>query len=107
MSASSCIDVPRMVNSRRSGPIVDRNHAAQPGTIVAQLDFRIMQIGNRGTQCQSKAVAGCRSAAREAIEAAKYLVILAEGYSGSVVFDGSGHGVARHCQADQDPRARG
>src|SRR6266852_608111 len=89
-AVNSRIDEHRVANSRRSGRIVERNHAAQPGTIVAQLDFRIMQIGNRGNQCQSKAVAGCRSAAREAIESAKYLVILAEGYSGTVVFDGGG-----------------
>jgi len=47
-----------------------------------------MQIGNRGNQCQSKAVAGCRSAAREAIRSGETPVILAEGYSGTVVFDG-------------------
>src|SRR5713226_7794057 len=107
MSTSSCIDVQRVVNSRRSGQMVERNQATQTRMIVAELDFRIMQIGDCGNQRQAKSVAGRRSAARKPVEAAKHLVILAEGYSGTVVFDGGGHGVARHCQTDQDPSARG
>src|SRR5258708_36027916 len=91
----------------RSGQMVERDQATETRMIVAEPDFRIVQSGDRGNQRQAKAVAGLRSAAREPIEAAKNLVILAEGYSGTVVFDGGGHGVARHCQTDQDPSARG
>ncbi len=79
VSTSSCIDEHRVANSRRSGQMVERNQATQTRMIIAELDFRIVQIGDCGNQWQAKAVAGRRSAAREPIEAAKNLVILAEG----------------------------